>query len=249
MTICKEIKSLTLDECLKNKPIINYWDTLDIKYKNKQYSISVGDKFNRLTVKKLVQYMDSGTKRKGCICECICGNYIGPSRLYMLLSGDLQSCGCYCRDVHSEQMKKSNTIHGQTVRGSRTKLYTLWAAMKDRATNTNREDVKYYALKDIGISQDWLNFETFRDWAVKHGYKDGLSIERKDNSIGYFPENCVFIEKEKQNSNKTNSRLITYKNETHTITEWTRITGKSWTYINDRLKNGKSVGEALGFEE
>lgn len=234
---------------MRLKEITAEYATLDIKYQGEKYSISVGDCFGRLQVTKLVQYIEGNTKRKGCICKCACGNYIGPSRLYMLLSGDLISCGCYSREIHSQMLKESNYRHGDSVRDNRSKLYMIWAAMMNRTNSTGRDDSKYYSEKGITVCAEWKDYRVFKEWALSHGYKDGLSIDRKDNSKGYNPDNCRFIELKMQNSNKTCNRYITCKGTTHTITEWCRIIGKSWTYIDSRLKAGRSVGEALGYEK
>lgn len=246
------MKSVTLEECLNKRQIIKYFDALDIKYQGINYTINVGDTFGRLEVIYLVSYMEGTTKRKGCICKCSCtdNSYIGPSRLHMLLNGDLVSCGCYSKDIHRQLMINNNTKHGYTTRSNREHLYTIWGAMIDRAENSNRKDAKYYANKGITVCNEWRSsYENFRDWAINNGYKDGLSIDRKDNSLGYCPENCRWINIKYQNSNKTNNRILEYNGQCHTITEWCRIIGKSWTYIDSRLKSGKTVGQALGYEK
>lgn len=49
-----------------------------------------------------------------------------------------------------------------------------------------------------------------------------------------------------QNSNKRSSRLLTYDDETHTITEWAKIKGiTKWTLVW-RIRNGWSIEKALG---
>lgn len=223
--------------------------SMDIKYKGENYSFSIGDRIQRLTIIGLCRIRINSVSRKCCVCKCDCGNVIGPSRLHMLINGELVSCGCYSRDIHRQQMINKNTIHGDNTRNNRTKLYNIWAGMLERTRSTNRRDSKYYSLKGIKVCNEWLDFENFKAWAIKNGYKEGLSIERKDNSIGYNPENCIFIQLKDQNKNKTNSRIIEYNGIRHTITEWCRITGLSWSRINNRLNKGMSVGKALGFEK
>lgn len=242
---------MTLQECLDKRVIIREYNSIDIKYQGIKYTINVGDTCGRLQVVKLVQYLEGSTKRKGCICKCSCSenSYIGPSRLHMLLSGELVSCGCYSKDIHKQMMIENNTKHGYATRDNREKLYILWGAMIDRANNHNRDDSKYYADKGISVCEDWRDYQNFREWSLSNGYKEGLSLDRKDNSLGYCPSNCMWINLKEQNSNKTNNRILTYKGVSHTITEWTRITGKSWAYIDSRLKAGNTVGQALGYEK
>ena len=240
---------MTLDECLDKREITKYFDSITYKYQGMNYQSNIGDEFGRLKIVYLVQYLEGKTKRKGCICECKCGNFIGPSRIHMIQSNELISCGCYSSDIHREQMIDRNTIHGDSKREGREKLYIIWAAMKDRCSNLNRDDSKYYSDKGIKVCDDWQDYTKFKTWALENGYSDGLSIERKDNSKGYNPENCIWIELKDQNKNKTTSRILEYNGEKHNITDWCRITGLCWSTIDRRLKAGKSVGQALGFEK
>lgn len=239
---------MTLEECLNKKVIIQEFESLDIEFNDKIYTFRVGDVIERLTIYKLVKYKEGNVSRKGCICLCICGNFIGPFRLLNLLNGDNISCGCYQRELHSKQMVERNTVHGYSTRDSREHLYVLWGAMIDRATNKNRLDSKYYSEKGITVCDEWRNYLNFREWSINNGYEEGLSLDRIDNSLGYSPENCRWIPLNKQNSNKTSNRILTYKDKSMTITDWCRETELSWSTINNRLKSGKTVGQALGFE-
>lgn len=53
-----------------------------------------------------------------------------------------------------------------------------------------------YKSKGIIICDEWLNnVSSFVDWSFRNGYKNGLSIDRIDNSKGYSPNNCQWITK------------------------------------------------------
>lgn len=236
---------MSLDDCMKKYPIIEEHNNLITKYKGVDNTFNVGDIIGKLTIIKLMHFKDdTNTIRKGCICKCECGNYIGPSRLVSLLNGDLLSCGCYQKEVHSKLLSSRNFKHGFSTEH----LYTLWGAMINRATDINRKDAKYYSEKGITVCDAWRNdYVSFREWSLKNGYKEGLSLDRIDNSKGYSPENCRWIPKE-QNSNKTNNRILTYNGISKTITQWSRERNLSWGTINRRLKVGKTIGQALGYE-
>lgn len=230
--------------------VISSEDSMSLTYKGVKYNFNIGDKYGRIEIIGLIRYRDkSNTVRKACICKCSCGNIIGPSRLYQLISGDLVSCGCFSRDVHSEMLADKNTKHGYNVRNNREPLYNVWVAMIQRCSHTNRKDSKYYSLKGIQVCDSWKSFENFRDWALSHGYENGLTIDRKDNSIGYNPDNCRFMTIQEQQLNKSNVRLITYGGITDSISGWAKRIGVSWSTLNNRLNKYESVGKALGFEE
>lgn len=239
---------MTYEDCINSANIYQKLDSIDVKVAGVSYTVKVNDVFERLTVKKLVRFTEGKASRKGCICECSCGEFIGPSRVNMLINGELKSCGCYQRDLHSQQMKDRNFKHGDSVRGERTKLYILWGAMISRATNSNRWDSKYYSDKGIEVCAEWQDFVKFKEWALNNGYEDGLSIDRKDNSKGYEPSNCRWIPLEDQNSNKTSNVFLEYNGERKTLAEWGRIAGLSWDVLHRRIEKDLSVEEILGFK-
>jgi len=60
------------------------------------------------------------------------------------------------------------------------------------------------------------------DWARANGYADDLTIERKDNSKGYSPDNCTWIPRVQQYANYTQLRLVTAFGETKHLQAWSR---------------------------
>ena len=236
---------MTLNDCLKRRPIVEYLSSLSFKCNGTAYTINVGETFNQLKVHSIVRYKECNVTRKGVICQCSCGEFIGPCRIQGLVNGDLISCGCYQRSLHSDLLKIANYKHGDSERNNRFKLYIIWAAMLDRATNQNRVDSQYYAGKGITVCDEWRDYTVFKEWALNNGYKEGLSIDRIENSKGYEPSNCHWIELKLQNSNKTSNRYITYNGETKTITEWGRIYGLSWSVLNRRLNKGLPLDEVF----
>jgi hypothetical protein len=71
------------------------------------------------------------------------------------------------------------------------------------------------------------------------------SLHRVLNDKGYFPENCIWATRRVQQSNKSNTRLLTYKGRTLTLTQWsTRLRVPDQT-LRTRLNNGWSVERTL----
>lgn len=233
-----------LMDCINKFSIIRELSQITIKYKGKQLTVKVGDRYGKLTIEKIVSYYSTNKKKcNGCICRCDCGNYKGPIIISDLIRGHTTSCGCYLLSVI--------TKHGDNRRnGKRSSLYRIWDGMVNRSTKNNKKSSKYYCskIKDC-IDKDWLDYTKFKYWAMENGYKEGLSIDRIDNSKGYFPENCRWILPSLQNLNKTNNRLITYNGITETMKYWSEVTGIHRSTIFHRLKSGKTIPQALGFEK
>lgn len=189
-----------------------------------------GQRFGRLIVLERAvdrQTIGGETKRQW-LCRCDCGKLIVASTMN-LRKGDTKSCGC----LKDECTKGRMTQHGE----SGTRLHNIWKAMRKRCRNERNSDYAYYGGRGIHVCTDWdESYEAFRDWAYKNGYEDGLTIDRIDVDRDYEPENCRFVDMKTQCNNRSNSRLITFNGETHTIAEWSEITGIKYHTLYMRIE-------------
>ena len=177
-----------------------------------------------------------GYRAVNWICSCSCGNQV-LVRGCNLKSGASTSCGC----------KRVNHPNRLTHGLSKTRIYGIWLGMKDRCSNPGSSSYQDYGGRGITIDPDWgRDFEIFLDWASSSGYQDGLSIDRIDNNKGYFPGNCRWANASTQQNNKRNNHVITFNGETHTMKEWSDITGIKYQKLKDRLnKCGWEPARAL----
>lgn len=173
-------------------------------------------------------------------CECSCGNVrIVDGR--SLRSGASTNCGCL--RPHVGKPKHS---------GRNERLYGVFRGMIDRCENKNCAQYERYGGRGITVCDEWRNdYSKFRDWALSSGYqseadKYKCTIDRIDNNKGYSPENCRWVSQKAQSNNKGNNHLLTYNGETHTITEWSEITGIRKDTLRRRIEvYGWSIARAL----
>ena len=132
-------------------------------------------------------------------CRCECGNEVTVLG-YHLRNEHTTSCGCYKR----ERVVEASTTHG----ASKTRLYYVWTSMLARTgvhKGASEEAKRLYQDRGITVCDEWLVFENFRDWALLHGYKEGLQIDRIDNDKGYCPENCRWVTPKENINNRRNT--------------------------------------------
>ena len=125
------------------------------------------------------------------------------------------------------------------------KIYTCWSNIRQRCNNKNRPDYKYYGGKGIKVCNEWNTYSNFEEWAIGNGYEDNLTIDRIDVNGDYEPSNCRWITLKEQANNKTNNKIITYKNITKTIHQWADELKINPNTIFIRLKRGWDVERAL----
>ena len=115
------------------------------------------------------------------------------------------------------------------------KIYNSWRGMRYRCMNKKHSHAKWYSEKGITICSEWDDYLVFEQWALENGWETGLTIERKDNSLGYSPDNCMWATYKQQARNQTKNVFITAFGKTRCVNEWAEITGISDTLIRARI--------------
>ncbi len=129
----------------------------------------------------------------------------------------------------------------------RPRLKSIWFNMRNRCYNPNVPSFRTYGALGIRICEEWMNFEVFAAWAASSGYRDNLTIERKDNDKGYEPGNCTWIPKQEQSLNqRTNVRIRAFGEE-KTKSEWAKDPRcvVSVATLHYRLIQGRNPEEAI----
>jgi hypothetical protein len=171
----------------------------------------IGEKFGRWTVRAQAE---SRRKKQYWLCQCDCGT-IKEVKEYNMLRGASQSCGCY----KIEQAIKALTKHGQSKAGKKTRTYHIWCLMRQRCYDTNNPAYPDYGGRGITVCDRWL--ESFENFYEDMGdCPKGMTIERVDNDDGYYKDNCKWVTRKEQCSNRRSNIWLTLRGERKTMSQW-----------------------------
>ena len=102
-----------------------------------------------------------------------------------------------------EKQSKAMTRHG--LEGTPT--YHCWTAMNQRCYNPKHPYYADYGGRGITVCARWRHsFENFLDdMGLKPG---GLTLDRRDNSLGYSPGNCRWATWQEQALNRRPRKML-----------------------------------------
>lgn len=203
----------------------------------------IGQKFSRLTV---IGFEKKKPPQRGWnwAVRCDCGKEFAADP-YAVKSGNTKSCGCLKNEVAGSRLRRYT--HNTYVHK---RLYEILSGIKKRCNNPNSPRYKDYGGRGIKVCDEWTNlvngWDNFVDWAYANGYNDTLTIERKDVNGDYCPENCCWVTRKAQASNKRETRWIVYKGECVQLRALCERIGLRYYTIYDRIyKSGWPVEKAI----
>lgn len=154
--------------------------------------------FGKLTV---IEFSHMNGRHSYWLCKCNCGNY-HTVRSDCLKDGMVQSCGCLNHE-------HAIITHDQ----SGTRLYRVWASMKDRCSNKNNKHYDRYGERGIIVCEEWVtDYMAFYNYVSKLLQFDakGMTLDRINNDGNYEPDNVRWVTQKVQNNNKTQRKTKEY---------------------------------------
>jgi hypothetical protein len=196
----------------------------------KKFKDMTGQVFHNL---KVISFCEIKNTNAVWLCEClICGNKTPVTRPN-LRSGNTKDCGC----MKSEKLSESKTIHGM----SRTPTWNSWNKMNNRI-RLGEKHSKIYGM--IDIENRWV--ESFENFLADMGERPkGKTLDRIDNTKGYFKDNCRWATQSEQNRNRSTNVILTYQGKTMCAIDWAKEIGIHRDTIRKRLKRNLPIEQVL----
>lgn len=157
-----------------------------------------GQRFGRLTATTIAPRT---TRAVAWECVCDCGGRKTALGLN-LIRGRTRSCGCLKAETSratllaNQEAFTKQPVHGLT----NSPTWRSWAAMIQRCTNPARSNWPYYGGRGIRVCDRWHSFALFfKDMGLR---PDGMTIDRRENSGDYEPDNCFWATAKQQAANR-----------------------------------------------
>lgn len=196
-----------------------------------------GKRFNKLVALRFVP--DASDYAKFLfVCDC------GKEKIIMaqsVIRGATISCGCF----GSEATSKRATTHGHGKSGrNRSPTYSSWASMMMRGEWGGHASFARYGAIGIRVFSEWHSFENFlRDMGER---PTGTSIDRIDNTKGYFPGNCRWATRREQALNTSRTIKVTIDGEAVIVFDLCEKLGLSRKAVRARaVRRGDDYVSAL----
>lgn len=205
---------------------------------------AVGTVYNYLTITKRLPPLayPSGKRKFQCECVCTCGKLIVIEPYDLSKKRPQKSCGC----KRSGLISTAKSSHGHTSGGIQSRTWRCWRAAVGRCFNLNSDRYQYYGGRGITMCDRWRNsFESFLE-DMGECPSESHSIDRFPNQAGnYEPGNCRWATKSQQAENRKTSKMFTVNGVTACISEHARQHNLPPSKVNQRLRNGWTIEQAL----
>ncbi len=187
----------------------------------------IGNVYGRWTV---IAWSHRAKGRDFWLCRCDCGTE-KATILKDLRKGKSKSCGC----LNMERI----TIHGQ----SESATWRSWKSMNQRCSNPNSTGFKNYGGRGVLVCDRWRDFPAF--FADMGERPPGMTLERRNNNLGYSPENCLWATRKQQSLNRRDNHLLTFREQTLPLSAWAEKIGFSPEILRYRIRAGWTIKRAL----
>jgi len=192
-----------------------------------------GKKIGRWTVVALDSIRNTNAYWR-CVCECGSEKAVAAMTLR---NGQSQSCGC----LRSEM--KTGITHGMTY----SPTWHSWAKMKQRAGLNKRASHHEHLYAKVDADPQWVSFEEFlKDMGERPA---NHTLDRIDNTKGYWKENCRWATQKTQCGNKRNNISVILDGERMCLKQACERVGQNYSKIYARMARGMSFCQAVAYKD
>lgn len=148
-----------------------------------------------------------------------------------------------CKPCHKIETQRERDMRKEFKKKEEEHTYSSWLSMKGRCLNPNSQRYYTHGGRGISVCAEWeKDYDKFlADMGLK---PEGYSLERIDNDLGYFKENCKWATPKEQAHNRRTNVWITHDGDCLTVSQWAEAMGITHSALTKRLSK-MTVEQAL----
>lgn len=206
-------------------------------------------KNRRFGLLQCIEYAGTNGKFHYISCKCDCGKTCKVVT-GNLANGHTKSCGCLREKIGANRSKYKGLCAKLNLTLDEFRNHPVSMAhygMKNRCNKAWCKDWKYYGGRGIKVCEHWSGTDGLRHfWEdMFPTWKAGLTIERKNNNLGYEPKNCVWVTRKEQQRNKRSNRIYTVNGITACLSEHCEKLQINYDWAYTQLYSGAPPEEVL----
>jgi hypothetical protein len=149
--------------------------------------------------------------------------------------GRAKSCGCLHKEIVAKVGAASAT-HGK----SRSRIYVSWCHMISRCYNEKNSRYGDYGGRGISVCDKWKDsFQNF--YADMGDMPNSSTLKRRDNFLGYTPENCYWATYTEQNRNRRHSLFVVESGKMIPLAEYAEMKNVSYKIAYQWFRSGDII--------
>lgn len=126
----------------------------------------------------------------------------------------------------------------------RPESYGIWAGMKHRCGCSTHRQYADYGGRGISVCPEWA--DSFDQFVTDMGPRPPrASLDRIDNSKGYYKENCRWATHQMQSTNRRNNVVLAYEGVVQCVAAWAKQLGLKENTIRSRIRAGWPIEVVL----
>jgi hypothetical protein len=122
--------------------------------------------------------------------------------------------------------------------------YSTWYSMVHRCLDKTHPNYRDYGERGITVCEEWKN--DYQQFVLDMGNKPaGLTLDRKDNSKGYYKGNCRWATYYQQSRNRRSTIIAEIDGITKCAKDWAIDKNINLSTLYDRVEKGYSLEKAI----
>lgn len=207
-----------------------------------RYENLAGQRFGRLIA---VEHIDNKSRSPLWRCKCDCGEYVNVRAAN--LKNNTYSCGCLKKELNLNGFgnRKNASIELGVIH--KHPLYAIWQGIISRCYKKYNNRYKYYGARGIKVCDRWQGNGGFEHFVNDMGERPSSkhTIDRINPNGDYCPENCRWATYREQNSNRSISILLKYKDSQISISQLCDIIELPYWMVYSKVKVGVDINHII----